>query len=141
MAPWAAPARIEAAVKFLRGRLIMVVPFWRERVSRFGQIIDPDRRRPRRGAAKFRLDEVDKCAGRQTGAPTHWNIGVNRQFPERIGGLLRGVYHRAALRADPLARNDARYASSFTCAAIGFGAAPPPGFRWNSYVIRCHGAD
>src|SRR6516162_1177338 len=27
MAPWVAPARIEAAVKFLRGRLIMIVLF------------------------------------------------------------------------------------------------------------------
>jgi hypothetical protein len=30
----------------------------------------------------------------------------NPAFSQPKAGLLRGVYHRAALRADPLARND-----------------------------------
>jgi hypothetical protein len=30
------------------------------------------------------------------------------QFFCEAAGLLRGVYHRAALRADPLARNDGK---------------------------------
>src|SRR5215831_18283711 len=40
MAPWVAAARIEAAVKFLRGRLIMVVPFLKRVDVRFGSAAD-----------------------------------------------------------------------------------------------------